>query len=130
MKVLLTGGSGFIGRCIVEQLGRRLRDPGSLARGARADRRRIGRGVAAPAPGRRRHPRRRPPGHRNAADPSRQLEINLRMFANLCAVAMHWGACLPELRRRLRHAGGRDARAEERRGRGACPTTSTASRGT
>lgn len=80
---MLTGGSGFIGRNIREQLGEKYRifAPGSreldLTDGTAVRdflrRRRIDFVI---------HGAIRP-GHRNAQDPSRQLEINTRMFFNL-----------------------------------------------
>lgn len=94
MRVLLTGGSGFIGRCIIEQLGDtheilapshaelELTDAGSVA--AWLHRHPVDAVIHAAVR----------PGHRNAADPSRQLEINLRMFANLVRCGDDWGRLL------------------------------------
>ncbi|HUK78458.1 MAG TPA: NAD(P)-dependent oxidoreductase [Thermoleophilia bacterium] len=81
--ILVTGGSGFIGRNLLETLGERWRllapphgelellDDGQVARYLESH----DVGVVVHCAVR--------PGHRNAADPSAQLERNLRMFANL-----------------------------------------------
>jgi UDP-glucose 4-epimerase len=91
VRILLTGGSGFIGRNIVEQLGERyeilapshaeleLTDADAVA--AWLMRHPVDAVVHAAVR----------PGHRNAADPSRQLEIDLRMFANLMRCGDCWG---------------------------------------
>jgi UDP-glucose 4-epimerase len=94
VRVLLTGGSGFIGRCIIEQLGEaheilapphaelELTDAGSVA--AWLHLHPVDAVIHAAVR----------PGHRNAADPSRQLEINLRMYANLVRCRDDWGRLL------------------------------------
>jgi len=94
VRVLLTGGSGFIGRCIIEQLGGAYEilapshaeldvgDAGSVA--AWLHRYPVDAVIHAAVR----------PGHRNAADPSRQLEINLRMFTNLLRCRDDWGRLL------------------------------------
>ncbi len=91
MRILLTGGSGFIGRNIIEQLGERheiLAPSHAELELTDAD---------AVATWLMRHPvdavvhAAVRPGHRNAADPSRQLEIDLRMFANLTRCGDCWG---------------------------------------
>lgn len=90
MRVLVTGGSGFIGRNIVEQL----RDDYEILAPAHAELELTDAGAVAA------NLAARPvqavihcavrPGHRNAADPSLQLERNLRMFFNLARCAGHW----------------------------------------
>jgi UDP-glucose 4-epimerase len=91
VKVLLTGGSGFIGRNVIEQLGGRyellapshaeleLTDAGAVA--AWLARHPVDAVIHAAVR----------PGHRNAADPSRQLEINLKMYLNLVRCRDFWG---------------------------------------
>ena len=91
MRILLTGGSGFIGRNIVEYLARShevfapthseldLTDPGALrAWFAEHEVDVVVHGAVRP-------------GHRNATDPSRQLWTNLRMFFGLMGNAQRFG---------------------------------------
>ena len=90
MRVLLTGGSGFVGRHVIEQLGERyeilapthaeleLTDAESVA--AWFYRHPVDAVIHSAVR----------PGHRNALDPTRQLEINLRMFTNLTRCRAHW----------------------------------------
>lgn len=91
MKILLTGGSGFIGRNILEQLGHdhevlapshaELDLVDSEAVSAWFSRHTVDAVIHSAVR----------PGHRNAADPSRQLDINLRMFVNLTRRRDAWG---------------------------------------
>jgi UDP-glucose 4-epimerase len=94
MKVMVTGGSGFIGRHIVEQLGDRyeivapshaeleLTDADAVA--AWLTRHPVDAVIHAAVR----------PGHRNAVDPSRQLDMNLRMYTNLVRCREYWGRLL------------------------------------
>ena len=81
--VLVTGGAGFIGRNLVEELGERweVLAP-SHAELELLDEERVAAYLAAHTVDVVVHCAVRP-GHRHAADPSGQLERNLRMFANL-----------------------------------------------
>lgn len=91
MRVLVTGGSGFIGRNLIEHLARThevlapthaeldLADPGSLDRWFAEHEVDVVVHGAVRA------------GHRNAADPSRQLWTNLRMFFGLMRNAHRFG---------------------------------------
>lgn len=91
MRVLVTGGSGFIGRNLVEHLSQRhdvlapshaeldLTEPGAVD--AWFDRHEVDAVVHGAVR----------PGHRNAAHPSRQLWTNLRMFFGLVRNASHFG---------------------------------------
>jgi len=94
VKVLLTGGSGFIGRNVIAQLGGRyeilapthaeleLTDADAVA--AWLARHPVDAVIHAAVR----------PGHRNAADPSRQLEVNLRTYLNLIRCRESWGRML------------------------------------
>src|SRR5664279_1119927 len=94
MKVMVTGGSGFIGRHIVEQLGDRyeivapshaeleLTDADAVA--AWLTRHPVDAVIHAAVR----------PGHRNSVDPSRQLDMNLRMYTNLVRCREYWGRLL------------------------------------
>jgi GDP-L-fucose synthase len=94
VKVLITGASGFIGRHLVEQLGERyeILAP-SHAELELTDTEAVAGWFA-------RHPvdavihSAVRPGHRNAADPSGQLDRNLRMYVNLVRCRDAWGRML------------------------------------
>jgi GDP-L-fucose synthase len=91
MKLMVTGGSGFIGRHIVERLGDRYQ---ILAPSHRELELTDSDAVAAWL---KRHPvdavihAAVRPGHRNAADPTQQVETNLRMYLNLTRCRDLWG---------------------------------------
>ena len=91
MKILLTGGSGFIGRNTMEQLGQdyEILAP-SHAELDLIDAEAVSAWLARHTVDAVIHAAVRP-GHRNAADPSRQLDINLRMFVNLTRCRDAWG---------------------------------------
>jgi len=91
VKILLTGGSGFIGRNALEQLGQdyEILAP-SHAELDLIDAEAVSVWLARHAVDAVIHAAVRP-GHRNAADLSRQLDINLRMFANLTRCRDAWG---------------------------------------
>jgi UDP-glucose 4-epimerase len=94
VRILLTGGSGFIGRCILQRLGERyeilapshaeleLTDAEGVATWLNTNK--VDAVIHAAVR----------PGHRNAVDPTRQLEINLRMYANLVRCRDSWGRLL------------------------------------
>ena len=94
MRVMLTGGSGFIGRCAVERLSgdfeviapthAELELTDATAVEAWLRRHRVDAIVHSAVR----------PGHRNATDPTRQLETNLRMYANLVRCRDLWGRLL------------------------------------
>lgn len=83
MNIFLTGGSGFIGRNIIEQLGARhtIHAPSHAqlelldADSVRAYMKKLSIDVVIHGAVR--------PGHRNAIDPSNQLDHNMRMFINI-----------------------------------------------
>lgn len=91
MRILLTGGRGFIGRNLIEHLGRThqvlapTHDELDLTDAAAVDQWFREHEVDAVVHGAVR------PGHRNASDPSRQLWSNLRMFFGLMRNADRFG---------------------------------------